>query len=98
MSVVEGRQHDCFLTPVPVEFAAFTFEFLISGTFRLVTGVGHRDVHLGECSLVDHGHDGDAQGFTESVRADETEERHDIEDESAERNVETTNGLVLHWS
>jgi len=97
ISVVEGRQQDRLLISVPVEFAAFMFEFRVSGTFVLVTGVGHRDVHLSERSLVDHGYDGDAQRFTKTEWTWEPEERHDV-DQFAARNVETMNGLVLRWS
>jgi len=84
--------------PVPVEFPAFMFEFRVSGTFVLVTDVGHGDVHLSECSLVDHGYDGDAQRLTKSERTEETEECHDVEDQSTARNVEPMSGLVVLWS
>ena len=98
ISVVERRQHDCYLISVPVEFTAFVFEFGISGTFVSVTDVGHRDVRLSECSLIDHRYDGDAQRFAESERTEETEKGRDIEDESTERNVETTSWLFLRCS
>jgi len=48
--------------------------------------------------LVDHGYDGDAQSFAETHHTEATDECHDIEDQSTAWNVETMNGLVLHWS
>ena len=98
ISVVEGCQHVCLLTAVPAEFAAYVFEFRVSGTLVEVTDIGAGEVRLGDRGLVDHGDDGDAQRLAESPGAEETEERHDVEDQCAPRNVAPISRLVLNRS
>jgi len=94
ISVVEGCQCGSLLVSIPVEFAAIlTLQRHVArtlfGAADVTRGGVRRIDHVvlhGHGGLVNHRHDSDTQGHTQSERAEQAEESHRVEHQTAERN------------